>query len=216
MKHFNVLLKIIVIIISNLLSLLAPAQPTYAAWYQCIDFINPSRIFVGGMEDKGSTIWNPNPSWVYVACLNDNLDLINEEYLGGDALYETYYVKATYDGGVILTGSKYNDSIQDHERDGFLMKFDSAMFVDTPENQEIKLSGNIQVFPNPGNDIISIKAEMPISSFIMYNPLGIKVYSVQNPGQRFDIQTSFLKKSFYCYVAQFENSCIITGIWIKE
>lgn len=57
---------------------------------------------------------------------------------------------------------------------------------------------------------------MPVSSFEMYNPLGFKVYSVQNPGKIFEIQTSFLKNSFYSYVATFENSRIVTGIWIKE
>jgi len=193
-----------------------PEKPTYAAWKQCIDFINPERIFVGGMEDKGSTLWNTNPSWVYVACLNNNFDLIYEEYIGGDALYATFYIKATYDGGVILTGSIYNDSIQDYERDGFLMKFDSAMFVDIRENQEVNLLRKIRVFPNPGSGVISVNAEMPVSSFEMYNPLGFNVYSVQNPGQIFDIKTSYLKNSFYCYVVKFENSRIVTGIWIKN
>lgn len=192
-----------------------PEKPTYAAWYQCIDFINPSRIFVGGMEDKGSTIWNPNPSWVYVACLNENLDLINEEYIGGDALYETYYVKATYDGGVILTGSMYNDSIQDHERDGFLMKFDSALFVGTPEVIQNNSSIKVQIYPNPGKDYFTVHTSSSALEFVFFNSLGKKIITLQRPDQIFTVSTADFPEGIYFWVIKYPGSWISSGKWIK-
>lgn len=44
------------------------------------------------------------PDWTF----NNGISYLYKISINGDTLYNTYYVKATYDGGVILTGSKYN------------------------------------------------------------------------------------------------------------
>jgi hypothetical protein len=193
-----------------------PDKPTYAAWYQSVDYIDPDKIFVGGIEDKHSTIWNSNPSWVYLACLNSNLEIIHEEYYGGDALYETYYVKATPDGGVILTGSVYDDSIQDHERDGFLMKFDSTLFVGTDEPGQNLLSAKTVIFPNPGNDYITAKTSLPVMEFDLYNSLGDNILSLEQPGLEFSIPTVYLSQGIYFWLIKYKDSRIETGKWIKR
>lgn len=192
-----------------------PEKPTYAAWYQSVDFIDPNKIFAGGMEDKNLTIWNPNPSWIYVACLDSDLDLIHEEYYGGDALYETYYVKATYDGGVILTGSMYNDSIQDHERDGFLMKFDSVLFVGTPEPIQNNSSAKVQVYPNPGQDYFTVHTSPSAMEFDLFNSLGKKIIALQKPDQIFTIPTANFPEGIYFWAVKYPDSLISSGKWIK-
>jgi len=192
-----------------------PEKPTYAAWKQSIDFINPERIFVGGMEDKGSTLWNTNPSWIYLACLNNDLDLIYEEYIGGDALYATFYIKATYDGGVILTGSIYNDSIQDYERDGFLMKFDSNFFVSTPELGSRNCCNSINLFPNPGHELLTVSTSNLALEFELYNSIGNKLITIPMPDHVFTIETTSLPSGIYFWVVKFSNSIFSSGKWIK-
>lgn len=193
-----------------------PEKPTYAAWYQSVDFIDPNKIFAGGMEDKNLTIWNPNPSWVYIACLDSDLDLIHEEYYGGDALYETYYVKATYDGGVILTGSMYNYSIQDHERDGFLMKFDSILFVGMQEPNQNNSTTKVQIYPNPGQDNFTVTTSLSATEFNLHNSLGKKIMSLQKPDHTFTIPTTDFPEGIYFWVIKYPDSQISSGKWIKH
>ena len=48
-----------------------------------VDYWNPNRTFVAAMSPYYS---NAIPNYIYVACLDSNLNLIDEEYIGGDGI----------------------------------------------------------------------------------------------------------------------------------
>lgn len=112
-------------------------KETYPAWDCPIDFSYNNRIFLSGMYDYQGFCPDA-PNWIYLACLNDNLDLLYEEYWGGDAHYNIYSTVATPDGGVILSGFYYDYLSYSYQYDGFVIKFDSTFFV------------GIETLTNPG------------------------------------------------------------------
>lgn len=191
-------------------------KPTYSAWYQGIDYIDPSRVFVAGMEDKHSTSWSPDPSWIYLACVDENLNLIHEEYYGGDALYEVFFVKALPDGGVIVTGTTYNDSIQDHERDGFVMKFDSSLFVGTSDSRSNRMNPTVEIYPNPGHDFLQITCNQMITDFKLFDITGKAVIDQTPESRTITKKVAILNCGMYFWKIVTAHHEIITGKWIKK
>jgi hypothetical protein len=139
----------------NSIDLCYNEDETCPAWIKCIDFWNPDRIFVAGVSPYYS---NAIPNYIYVACLDSNLNLIDEEYLGGDGYYDVISIAASPDGGVIIAGGYTDVTVQPLQKDGYLIKLDSSMFVGLPEEYNNGPGSAIQIFPNPANSRVSISS----------------------------------------------------------
>ena len=104
---------------------------------------------------------NTIPNYIYVACLDEDLNVIHEEYLGGDGYYSVISIAATPDGGVVIAGSYTDINTQPLQEDGYLIKLDSAMFVGVPEHIGEKSAFSIKISPNPANEIITLTSSLP-------------------------------------------------------
>jgi hypothetical protein len=128
---------------------------TCAAWTKCIDYFYPNRIFVAGMTPYFS---NTTPNYIYIACLDEDLNLIHEEFIGGEYNYDVESICATPDGGVVIAGGYRDLSVQPVQMDGYLIKLDSGMFVGIPEYQNNISTLSVEIFPNPNSGQLNVRS----------------------------------------------------------
>jgi hypothetical protein len=143
---------------------------TYPAWIKCIDYHYANQIFISGMYDY-SGIYYDLPNWIYLARLNENLDLMYDEYWGGDAFYSIFSICAIPDGGVVLAGYVYDHLSYSYQYDGLIIKFDSIFFVgiESPIISD-NIGPNIEIRANREN--IYIESDINSAELIIYDLSG--------------------------------------------
>ncbi len=87
--------------------------------------INGESIFISGLYNihPFEYPWQSTPSWIQVTRLDRSLNIISNNFYGGDAFYSPYSIIATADGGAFLTGFRYD--LQTHLFDVFALKVDT-------------------------------------------------------------------------------------------
>jgi hypothetical protein len=164
------------------------------AWNKCIDYYDTNRVFIVGTTPYREPY---QANYIYVACLNSNLDIIHEEYLGGDEHYDVWYISATPDGGIVISGS-YNDVSEDPlQRDGYLIKLDSSMFVGMPEYQMIKKEMLIEVFPSPAHGQVTISSDITNYDIKLLDLTGKVIMEHQIRDKAENIDISHVKPGLY-------------------
>lgn len=188
-------------------------KETYPAWSRCVDYHYTNRIFIAGMYNYTGTFPN-EPNWIYLASLNENLDLLYEEYWGGDASYRIFTISATPDGGVILAGDVYDHLSYSNQYDGFLIKFDSMFFVgvDPPYDQNSSLT-NIRVRATCGG--IDVDSNIDNAIFSLYNLTGkCQLNSKIEIGTNTIINEN-LKSGIYIWMINIDNEQITGKLHIN-
>jgi hypothetical protein len=144
-----------------------------------IDFIDTIAIFVGGTSNWQTTPFASQINYLNIAKINSNLQPYWEKYLsrGNDCL-NLWKVLATNDGGVLLAGTSYNDTVNGpFERDIYVIKLDSTGNFVTGVNEPALQQHEVLVFPNPVQDNITIKVAIQFgeAEFTMYDNSGREV-----------------------------------------
>ena len=73
----------------------------------------------------------------------------------------------------------------------------------------------VQLFPNPGNDILHLMSEKPITKAEILNIYGQAVETIRPMANDISISTEVLTKGLYMVKADLANGKIWTGKWIK-
>ena len=92
------------------------------------------EICIAGTYNVVPIQWPNTYNWVYVAKLDQELNIINEQYYGGDAEYIVGSMTACEDGGIAVGGMCYDYLVNDHEHDAFILKTDAGLMVNTTYN----------------------------------------------------------------------------------
>lgn len=180
-----------------------------------IDYCDPSCIYLAGTFNlqyfNGS-----EPSWFYVAKLNDTLGLEFEKYIGGDYYYWLLSVVAAKDGGVLLTGMRSEVNAPLFHSSAYIIKLDSTgCVVNLPVNNKIQIH-DVFVYPNPGNEYLQIRTALKNSIFYLFNLEGQKVITQPLNKHVTVINTSSLSQGTYVYHIVKDNTAIESGKWIKK
>ena len=137
------------------------------------------NIYIGGNSnfDYANPYWSSNDSWYHLIKVDEDINPIWEYWYGGDTYYFLYSILATTDGGCIMVGNRYDDQVQQGERDIYVVKVNSeGLMVGTSEEQTAETHEAI-VFPNPGTN--QLKVRMAIqhteSLFQLYDMNGKQV-----------------------------------------
>lgn len=175
-----------------------------------MDFYYPNSIFAAGTFDYDIGVWVQHPSWIVIGKMDENLNLLIEKYIGGDAYYHFWTITATNDGGALITTTRYDYLSQDYEHDAYIIKLDSLEL--SVGHKEIE--GNIQeafVYPNPATDYITIKTSLSNSRFGLFNALGEELLStnIVYSNQRINVQ--HLQAGFYIWRMSSLNGTISSG-----
>ncbi len=188
---------------------------TYTASDNCIDYVYPDQIYVGGAYYVPPGNFNSNDSWVYVAKFDQDMNMIWEKYLGGDAFYRTDGMCATYDGGVILTGRRYDENINSYEYDGFLYKLDGNGYIGISEKSNLKVKSAI-VYPNPVSDELFLRTAIKGAVFYVYNLAGKQVLNINVQGLITTVNLNYLKPGEYLWSLRTPDKLIESGKFIKN
>ncbi|MCB2208493.1 MAG: T9SS type A sorting domain-containing protein [Bacteroidetes bacterium] len=185
-----------------------------AGWYESLDINDNNEICVAGNHNRGVGPWNSQYSWIYLAKLDQDLELISERYLGGDAYYTIYSMAATSDGGIVTAGTRFDYLVNDFERDAFVIKTDGGLWVGQYENSVIPMHSAI-VYPNPGNHEFTVRTTEYPSVVELYDTYGRMLHIEPINGLMTIINTSDLKNGLYTWILRKNNKTIDKGKWIK-
>lgn len=179
--------------------------------------INGESIFISGLYNihPFEYPWQSTPSWIQVTRLDRSLNIISNNFYGGDAFYSPYSIIATSDGGAFLTGFRYD--LQTHLFDVFALKVDTnGAVTGEVENERTDIAGAI-LAPNPAHDKVSaiVGAQYTSADLFLYDLNGKQVFykQLQNNRQIFDI--SGLKPGSYFYLFTSRNKKIGKGKLVK-
>ena len=176
-----------------------------------IDFINESTIWLAGDNNQSSNF--SIPTHFSISKINDQLEKECNQYIGFDAPYRIYGLRATEDGGVLVYGMKYNASY-----DPYIIKLGPNCELPTtsiydPLNPFISISA----YPNPGiNDLtFSVQGFDPTTLRMeMIDVLGSVLFSASDLTN--SIQVPDLPAGQYFYRILQKDKLLGVGSWVKE
>lgn len=190
--------------------------PTTRTGSRALDFYTPDNIYMCGEDDAALSTYPTSYNHIAIARMDQNLNLISEKYVGGDANYASASVVASPDGGVLLTCTRYDYLTQYNERDVYILKLDSSDF--TVGNIEHKTPNilNAIVYPNPGSDVINIRTSLKNTHFELYDLQGQLVLEEQINNLITPINVQQLPPGVYAWKILDETTVHETGKWIKH
>jgi len=189
---------------------------SYPAYYTNMDFKYVTRLYYGGIANQSIGAFPNFPSYILLAQFDTSLNLAFKKYYGGDVNYMLWSVIATTDGGCILGASSYDWTIQNQERDIYILKVDSnGLITGMEENSQLQLP-KVIITPNPGCDKLNCESHCRVSSLALTDMIGKEVYRQKMDQGRncYDIQN--LKPGFYIYTVYDGQGIVQTGKWIKK
>lgn len=175
-----------------------------------------ANTYIGGTFDL---YYHPNrerdPSWYYLAKVNDTLGIIFEKYIGGDAAYWLYSVAASSDGGILLAGTRENLTNDTAQIDGYLIKLDSnGCLTNLEANSNLQIKEAL-IYPNPGFDNLNIRTALKQCVFNMYDEAGKRVLTHDLTSRFTTLRVTGLKTGRYLYTINRGNKIVESGGWIK-
>ena len=180
-----------------------------------VDYYYSSCIYVAGTHNLQG-LSGHEPSWFYVAKMDDTLGIDFEKYIGGDDYYWLYSVVATKDGGVLLAGTRSEVGAPDFHRDGYIIKLDSTgCITNLSANSTIQIKDAL-VYPNPGTDKLIVRTALKNCVIRLYDMKGTEVLEQPLDKHITEINTRQLKPGMYVYVIQQNNRIVENGKWIKQ
>ena len=190
--------------------------PTTRTGSRALDFNTPNNIYMCGEDGAALSTYPISYNHIAIARMDQDLNLIFEKYIGGDANYASASVVASPDGGVLLTCTRYDYLTQYNERDVYVLKLDSSDFtVGNVECPTSNISDAI-VYPNPGKDVINIRTSLRNTYFELYDIHGHLVIRKPINNLITPINSQHIDPGFYTWKIIDRKQVCETGKWIKK
>ena len=140
-----------------------------------------------------------------------------KRYLRDGSAYGAFTSSVTTDGGFIVTGTRYNFNV-DNRLDIFVLKIDADGMVGMDEDSIVD---EIEVYPNPGKDVLNIRTGLKDARVEVYDMNGRMVYGQEITDNITAINTSAWPSGGYVWRVIIGTSTgsvteAETGKWIKE
>ncbi len=116
-----------------------------------------------------------------------------------------------------MYGTYYNYLKQHNERDIFILKVNKDGLLLSNDEISTSKTNSVIIFPNPGDDVISIHLTPPgYYIFTLLDISGKMVYSKEIFSASFNMDVSFINPGIYLYRIINEKKIISSGKWIKK
>ena len=183
----------------------------YVGAYNSIAVNSANKIYLAGTQN---VVYNPYPDLNNYIPVHKLDTALTEEWsylAGGDAYYTTRSISTSFDGGCIIAATRYDEALQNQENDVYLIAMgpdglDTS--IDDPENDD-----NVVLYPNPGNDMITIDSKEHHFSFNLFKNTGQVVLTKENQKT---INTSTLNSGIYFYRITQNGEVLNSGKWVKK
>jgi len=183
-----------------------------------MDYVDTNRIYVVGTSNFKDGLQNNDSTFSYLFAKNDDYILVSQlgwdstpsglkfgtrwvNYFGGDANYIVKYVKATKDGGCIVTGTRYGwDTATVQKLEVFVLKLGPDGNIETGlENNGLSITSNIKIYPNPSSSHFNITAPEQTQhlEIQVINLTGGTVYKDKIVGNKTTLNLSHLPNGIY-------------------
>ena len=135
-----------------------------------------------------------------------------KRYLRDGSAYGAFTSSATTDGGFIVTGTRYNFNV-DNRRDIFVLKTDADGMVGIDEDNIVD---EIEVYPNPGKDVLNIRTGLKDARVEVYDMNGRMVYWQEITENVTLINAEGWPAGTYVWKVVANGMEAESGKWIKE
>ena len=182
------------------------------------DTVN-STVCIAGIFNLRHAPYQNSPTWVQLVRTDFDLNIKDHVLYGGDAVYVPYCNITTQEGGVFITGIRYDYLHPENRRlNIFMLKTDtSGIILSLPENQKTLMS-EAMLAPNPGSEyVIALLGEQHQSATLrLYNMNGVVVFCREIRQRQTKIELPGLAKGVYPYSFECEGRLIGSGKWVRE
>jgi len=176
-----------------------------------VDYYYTNELWIAGNNNLTQNL--NTPTHFSISKINENFIIDCNQYIGFDAYYRMYGLRATDDGGVLVYGMKYNESY-----DPFLIKLGPNCELPTvsTEDEDIPLI-SISAYPNPGINELSFSIQG-------FDPSGLRVELIDMVGKVLfsadDLSTNIEVEDFpagqYFYRILQKDRLLGVGSWVKQ
>jgi|GEM_PF-4163153 len=169
----------------------------YAAAFESIAKNTDDGFYVAATSNVTAILASDEPSWLLLTKFDEDLNLIWEKCLGGDAYYLLFGVEASYDGGCYLYGqkNKFNES---DTVEMFFIKVDrDGQFSSVDYTQSI--TSNVKIYPNPASNKVFIEGDTNGDLLTVFDTQGKAVHSTYLTGNLEEISLPYLSAGQYVF-----------------
>jgi hypothetical protein len=198
-----------------------PDTLDYPAYYNSMEFVNDSTLYIGGFIQY-IAFWPTDPSYVELYLVDTNLNLLGYRQFGGNINYRLQGILATSDGGCLMYASTYSDTNGYHERDIRIFKVprDSIDIITSITTLPIIDSQNLLPYPNPVTDILHIPLGQSVTNpkIQIIKADGKKVLDKieSASGNLVTLDVCHLSSGIYIYQISSANKPAATGKFVKH
>ncbi len=184
---------------------------SYPGWERSFDWLNFNDIFFTWTKNYDDWLQTV-PSWMVLTKLDSNFNVVYERFYGGDAMYSSYFIEATDDGGCIMVGIIYE--YEGSNYDLYLIKTDENGLTTSIEEDYFESMISILPYPNPCTDRIAFDHDLTLVD--IFNHSGQLVLRFQNYNQFSDIAVGKLQSGVYIYRALTKEGGFTSGKFVKR
>ncbi|MBL0235413.1 MAG: T9SS type A sorting domain-containing protein [Saprospiraceae bacterium] len=155
------------------------------------------------------------PSWYMIIKTDSTLNVKWKREFGGDAYYFMTGIIGTSDGGCLAYGTRQDTAKGNHNRDGFMIKYDKDGLVTFTKTIPSGVKKNLIVYPNPASSHITIKGIDDLNHYNIkiYNDAGIQQngFTIQNNKDSVVINVSDWSRGIYIISMYNKNGILMAS-----
>lgn len=188
------------------------------AWNNSIDFRSIDTIFFAATHNGSFTYPPSNPSQLWIGFANNQLIAQGISKLGGENDYfEARDIIATSDGGCVVVGEHWDISNEIPTMDLMIVKVEPEHFGPTPVSDQLTLSTNVKIVPNPASDIVNVELkDIPKTAVIsVFDTQGRKMGSYACSETKIAIPCKHWNNGIYFYSVNNRGKRIAAGKIVK-
>jgi hypothetical protein len=165
------------------------------AYLTPLDFRHYDSIFFLGIKNEEVSIGPPTTvSWIMTGQINAELNLRNVQFIGGDTYYNTFYIKATPDGGCFIHADKYIQGSLILNLVFIKLNREGALVWSSEKNIPVKTA---LVYPNPVEDHLIVECYLDTYTIVLYDVNGKLILNRQAKSGKTTLNTSNVASGFY-------------------